>query len=355
MAGIGFTLANIAVGLGSIGAGIGFTVAEQNKMDDLKNKGNKLSADVNVAGDMYDHIYYLVAVNLSRAKKSFDKLPSDFLDKVTKEITDDTTPSDAEKAIQTVATIMGYTGSAAGLGAGILQVVRYFRSKRAQGEEPPPDPELVDPFEYVPLDGETPPIVPETETSFTTTPKLDKTIKGLNIAALVFGLGGLGATIGLGIWTLDKLDTAIEDVEKKQEQVTAFQAAMESALDPIVTAAGLSAKDYNGLKSMTTTWKQISENYDSYEKALYYGIRGYFMKKSLDEVKKMVEEQSDGKPFPDDAYPLAKTLADDIKYQFGQKKTDKEIVSFYATDNPNIGLRFVFNEFFISSLRWIKS
>ena len=80
------------------------------------------------------------------------------------------------------------------------------------------------------------------------------------------------------------------------------------------------------------------------------------MKKSLDDIKKMVEKYGDaGKQFPDDGYPLAKTLADYINYLFEQKKTDKEIVSFFATDNPKIGLRFVFDEFFISSLRWLTT
>ncbi|XP_078367991.1 uncharacterized protein LOC144651836 [Oculina patagonica] len=342
----------------SIAAGAGFTVAEQNKVDEIKQKGEDLANDVNAASDMYDHIYYMVAVNLDRVKKSLDKLPSDFLEKVSDDITEDTKKSDAEEAVQTVANIMGYTGAAAGLAAGILQVVRYFRTRRAQGEEPPDEPITpeLDPFEYVPLEGEMPPVVPEYETSFSSTPKLDKTIKGLGIATLVFGLGGLGVTIGLGSWTMGKLNDALQKVEEKQKTVTEFQNAMVRALDPIVSAAGLQPKNYGGLTEMTKTWKTISENYDSYEKALYIAIRGYFMKKSLDEVKGMVKKNSDaGRPFPDDGYPLAKTLADDIKYEFEQKKTDKEIVSFFATENPKIGLRFVFNEFFITSLRWIPT
>ncbi|KAJ7339668.1 hypothetical protein OS493_006076 [Desmophyllum pertusum] len=236
---------------------------------------------------------------------------------------------------------------------GLLQIVRYFRNRKAQGAEPPEvEP---DPFDYVPLDDVEPPVLPEVESSFSETPKLDNAIKGLNIAGVVFGVAGLAATIGLGVWTLEKLDKAISDVEKKQTQVTTFQTAMQKALDQIVTAAGLPAKDYAGLTTMAATWEKISENFDSYEKATYYAIRGYFMKQSLDDIKTMVNKESDpGKPFPDDGYPLAKTLADDINYQFEQKKTDQEIVAFFATDNPTIGLRFVFDEFFISSLRWIS-
>ncbi|KAJ7388809.1 hypothetical protein OS493_035593 [Desmophyllum pertusum] len=152
--------------------------------------------------------------------------------------------------------------------------------------------------------------------------------------------------------TLDKLNKAISDVEAKQTQVTAFLTAMKTMLDQIATAAGLPTENYGDLAQMAGTWRKISENCDSYEKSFYHAIRGYFMKKSLDEVKAMVKKESDaGKPFPDDAYPLAKTLADAIRNQFCQSKTDKDIVVFFANENPEIGQRCVFSEFFISTLR----
>ena len=145
-----------------------------------------------------------------------------------------------------------------------------------------------EPFEDVPLDGREPPVIPEEESSFSKTPKLDKATNGLNIAGIVFEVAGLVTTIGLGVWTLDKLNKAIDDVEKKQTQVTKFQTAMEKVLDEIVTAAGLPAKSYDDLTKMAATWKKISENFDSYEKALYYAIRGYFLKEPLDDIKMMV-------------------------------------------------------------------
>ncbi|KAL9985977.1 hypothetical protein ACROYT_G000028 [Oculina patagonica] len=318
MAGIGLALTNVVLGLGNIGAGIGFGVAEQKKLDELRPSTNSQAT-----------------CWTSYRKKS--PLTSQF--------------SKAEEAIKTLAQVLGYAGDAAGLGAGILQIVRYFRNKKAQGEEPPEPPE--EPFEDVPLNGQEPPVIPEEESSFSRTPKLDKAINGLNIAGIVFGVAGLATTIGLGVWTLEKLNKAISDVESKQKQVTKFQTAMEKVLDEIVTAAELPAKSYSDLTTMAATWTEISQNFDSHEKALYYAIRGNFMGKPLADIKTMVAKYGDaGKPFPDDGYPLAKTLADDIKYEFNQKKTDQEVVSFFATDNPKIGLRFVFDEFFISSLRW---
>ena len=351
MAAIGLALANVALGLGNIGAGIGFGVAEQDKMDELDKKAKTLRQDVTTASNMYDHIYYMVAVNLDRVKKALDKLPSDFLDKVEKQITNDISTSNAESAIQTMAKVLGYVGDAAGLGAGVLQVVRYLRVRKAQGDKPAEDP-VQDPFEYVPLDGETPPAVVEPESSFTETPRLTKAINGLNIAGIVFGIAGLATTIGLGVWTLEKLDKALDDVANKQKQVTQFQTAMQTALDQIVTDAGLPAKSYSELTTMAATWENISANLDSYQKALDYAIKGYVLNKTLDQIKARVTAVSDsGTPFPEDGYTLAKTLADDINYLFSQNKTDKEIVAYFATDNPKIGLRFVFTEYFISSLR----
>ena len=352
MASIGLALTNVLLGIGSIGTGIGFGVAEQNKMDELNRKSKKLKEDVATASDLYDHVYYMVSVNLERVKKSLDKLPSDMLEKLQKEVAADMPESDTEKAIQTLAKVLGYAGSAAGLGAGLLQIVRYFRNRKAKGEEPSEPPEDP-PFEEVPRDGVEPPPTIETETTFTKTPMMTRLINGLNIAGIIFGVAGLATTIGLGVWTLEKLNNALEDVKKKQKQITKFQNAMEKALDIIVKQAGLPDKTYDQLKKMADMWKKISEHFDSYQKEFYYAIEGYYNGKTLDEVKKLVKEKSDStvKPFPDDGYPLAKVIADDIKVQIKNGKTDAEIVKYFATENPKVGYRFVFNEFFISMLR----
>ena len=351
MAELAFPLANALIGLGNIGAGIGFDVSERKKMDELNTKSNKLKDDVTTASNLYDQVYYVVAVNLDRVTKALDKLPSDMLEKIEEQISSDLSESSAEEAIQTVASVIGYGKHAVKALTNLVKVVVYLREAKSKGEEPPTEP-AEEPFENVPLDNEVPPVVPESESSLPQTPKLDKLMTGLNIAGIVFGVAGLATTIGLGVWTLDKLDKAISDVEKKQTQVDAFQKALTDALNVVMKAARLQGKDYDTLNAMAATWKKISEGVDSYEKSMYYAIRGYFMKKLEEEIKAMVDKESDaGKPFPEDGYPLAKTLADDINNKFEQKKTDKEVVAYFATENPKIGLRFVFDEFFISSLR----
>ena len=347
MSSIALPLTNVILGLANIGAGAGFSVEEKKKMGQLNDKSAKLKTAVTESGNMYDHIYYLVAVNLNRVTKALDKLPDDFLDKVQDKITP---KGDTEKAIQTVAQVLGYTAAGLGVTSGIIKLVIKLRERKASGQEPSEP--ATDPFEEVPLDGAEPPVQTEPESSFPSSPKLTTFAKGLDIGGIVFSVAALAATIGLGIWTIEKLNDAISNVEKKQKQVDAFKKAMTDALDSMIKDSGLPEKSYDGLTKMAATWKKISENFDSYEKSQYYAIRGYFLKKSLDDIKAMVAKESDtGKPFPDDGYPLAKTLAEDIKYQFDQKKTDKEIVAFFATENPKIGLRFLFNEYFISSLR----
>ena len=126
-------------------------------------------------------------------------------------------------------------------------------------------------------------------------------------------------------------------------------------LDPLLKDAGLPSKSYDQLITMASTWKEVSVHYEGYAKVLDYAIEGYILNKSLDDVKKLVESHQDGgeKPFPEDAYSLAKTLADDLKVKFKAGLDDKAVVAFFATENPNEGLRFVFDEFFVSTVRML--
>ena len=55
-------------------------IVQQGRKIKRQVKADKLKTDVATASDIYDRIYYLVAVNLDRVKKALDKLPSDFLD-----------------------------------------------------------------------------------------------------------------------------------------------------------------------------------------------------------------------------------------------------------------------------------
>ena len=349
-------LTNVLLGLGGIGVGIGLSAEERNLMDKLQSKADKLKQEVEESGNLYDHVYYLVSVNLDRLKKSVDRLPTDFVEKIQKSIEDDLKSSEAQKALAVVGQVVGYTGAASGLAGGILQLVRWWKNKSGGQPEREPNPwgdiEL-NPSEPTQPTEPTPPTVTEEPSSVSKTPKLDKWVNGLSIAGTVFGAASLATTIGFGAWDIEKLKKAIADLDEKQHQISKFQKAMEKVLDELVTAAGLPAKSYDELKKLAATWKEISENFESYSTRMDYAIQLYFKQKPPADVKKRVEEHTDPseKPFPDDAYPLAKTLADDILVLFVKGKTDKEVIEFFATENPKEGLRFVFGGFFIGSLR----
>ena len=147
MAELSIGLGKVLLGLGNIGAGVGFGVAEKEKMNELDSKAKKLKQDVDKASDLYDEVYYRVAVNLDRVKKALDKLPSDFLDKVNEQIAKDTSASNAEQAVTTLGKVFGYTKNTLKVASGLLQIVRYCRQSKAEGDEPTTEP-LPDPFDY---------------------------------------------------------------------------------------------------------------------------------------------------------------------------------------------------------------
>jgi len=350
---IAIELANILLGLGNIGTGIGFTAAEKKKMEDLDTKAKKLEADATTAGTLYDDVFYVVTVNLNRVKKSLDKLPTDMLDNIEVDVSSDLQESSTEEAIQTVATVLGYSEQSVKVLSDLIKVVGFLRFKKGKDGYIPLEEE--DEFEMVPVgaDGDKPPPVKVETSSLPTSAKLNKLLTGLSIAGLVFGVAGLATTVGLGVWTLEKLDKAISDVNTKQAQVDAFQTAMKKSLDEVVTAAGLSDSsypDYSGLVTLASTWKTMAEDFESYQKAMYYAIKNYYDGKTDDEVKTIVEANSDeDTTFPDDGYSLAKTLAEAISTQL-QSKTDKEVVDYFANDYPDENQRFVLDEYFVSSL-----
>ena len=328
----GAALANVLVGLGGIGAGVGFGVKEHQLMTELNEKADKLKKDVQVATDLYDHVYYLVSVNLERLRKSVDRLPSDFVEKVQKDIDADLKSSESQKALAVLGQVLGYTGMTFGVVGGILELVRWWKNRPTlpvETGEPNPwgDIEMTGPSSQ-PTE---PTAIPEEITTASRTPKLDKVIKGVNIAGVVFGVAGLAASIGLGAWSIKKLENAIRDVEEKKVKVSAFQKAMEKVLNEMITDADLPEKSYDQLVELAKTWKEICEKFERYSTRMSYAIQGYFKHKSLDKVREIVKKHTDPTdvPWPDDAYPLAKTLADDIRVQFDKAGVDP---GFYMSD-----------------------
>lgn len=346
---LGLQLTNAVLGLSTFIAGEVLSEEAKEEMAKLQEKQDALVKDIKEADELHDHTYYLVAVNGKRVKKAIDKLPNDIIEKVQGLLATD---PQAQQALAVLGKIAGYGGATTVVGLGVLEIVKYWRQRKAEEPTRPP-PEEENPFEGCMGDEEIhfqP--SPEEPASLPKSSRLDKAMLGLNIAGVAFGAVAFGLALYQGISTLDKIEKAMAAIEKKQTQLTNFKEGMVKALDSMVKAAGFKEKNYEELRGTAKKWEEISENFDSYQKALYYAIKGYYNNKSQHEIKIKVDQISDpNKPFPKDAYLLAKTIADDITTLHVEKKmSDKDVVKFFATDNPKLGLRFVLDEFFIKTL-----
>ena len=342
--GIALPLANVLIGISGISTSIGFTIHEKALMNELKEKAEKLHKDITDAADVYERVYYVIAVNLERLRKAADNLPNDFVKEMQGEINPEL---QSQYSMEVLNLALGFGGSAFGTFSGInrfmgglLGLVKYWRSRLGDSPTPPTEEEirLMEP------------------TTLPRTAKFDKLLKGLSIGQLVFAVAGLAAVVAIGIWTEKKLEKAIADVEDKQKQVSAFQRDMEKVLDEIVKNANLPSKNaYEELKKLAAAWKELSQLLESYAARMCYAIQGYFTYNSLDEVTEIVLKHTEvtDKTFPLHCYDVAKTLADEIRSQFDKGRNDKEIVSFFAAENPKEGLRFIASRFFIGSLREI--
>lgn len=210
-------LINVLAGLGGIAAGVGFGVAEKKKMKKLTEDSKELSIATTAAGDFYNHTYYLVAVNLQRVTKAVTKLPDDFLQKVQDDISNILSGGDGQKALAILGQIMGYGGAAVGTLSGIIKIVRKVQANRRANNEPDPTNagDAESPWRGQPESEGTPP-TPET---IPVTPKINRLLTGLDVAGAVLSVGGLLATIGLGVWTIIELNNAIDEVKTKQTDV----------------------------------------------------------------------------------------------------------------------------------------
>lgn len=322
-----------------MGTSIGFTVHEKNLMDELKKKAEKLHKDVLAVSDLYDNVYYVIAVNLDRLRKAIDSLPNEVLEMIQGDADPELSSTNSLAVLGVVLGLGGKTfGALAGANrfmGGLQGLVRYWRSRPSDASTRESEHPLAEP------------------TTLSKTPNFERLVNGLNGAQLVFGLAGLSAIIAIGVWTETKLERAIDEVHRKHEDVLAFQKSMEEVLSEIVTDAGLPTTAYKELKTEAEMWKNLSQRLESYESRMCYAIQGYLMLKSLDDVRKFVEEHTDAEddPFPDKCFNLAKSLANEFRVQFDKGKTDKEIANFFATENQEKELRCVFNGFFIGSLR----
>ena len=107
--GIAFPLAKVLIGIGGISTSIGFTIHEKELMNELKEKAEKLHKDVTDAADVYERVYYVIAVNLERLRKAADNLPSNFVKEMQGEIDPEL---QSQYSMEVLNLVLGFGGSA---------------------------------------------------------------------------------------------------------------------------------------------------------------------------------------------------------------------------------------------------
>ena len=351
---IASTLIGFIAGAADLGAAFGFSAAAEAKQKELQSKMSKLKTDAEDAGDLYDRVYYFVNANMKRMMNAIEQLPDDFLTEIDKSVKKVLEPAAAEKVFTVMATYLGVAGLGLSTISGAVKAARKIRAKlkASNKTEAGISGDADNPWRDL-SNAEAAP----TRKGTTTRSKLAKKISlGVDVAGTVFSVGGLALTIGLGASTLSKLNDAIDDVEKKQQDVEKFKTAMTSVLNEIAEAAGLPrSTNYNELVKLFESVRKASEAYEEYSKGLKYAIKYYYRDRyTLAQIKERVQRRMDTTvdPLPDKAYVLASTLASGIREKFNQGKTDQEIINFYNDDNPTLEQRFVLDEYFLSDLRW---
>ena len=218
MANVALPLINAIAGIGSIVAGASFGAAEKAKLEQLTRDTDALRTQVDRANNLYTRTYYMVTVNLKRVADAVEKLPDDFIAQLDSRITALRTPTGTVQAIGTLAQVVGYTGAAVGTISGILRGVRKFVNNRGSVNLTDAD----SPWRGMPRSE----FRPGGFKGFLQSRTASRLLTGLDVAGAVLAVGGLAATVGLGIWSLQKLDEAIAAVAQKRAEVTSFETGM---------------------------------------------------------------------------------------------------------------------------------
>ena len=209
---IGVTVANIITGIGSAAASVGFSLAEKKKLDQLNAEIQELKNYSARVYDLYNNTYYMVAVNLDRVAKAIEDIPNGYIETVEVKITRIRPGAQVTKAFKTFADVMNYATK------GLKFISRGGRD--IQDNLGFIDPES--PWKNLPKAERK-----RTFKSVIATKKAHRILTGVEVAGAVFGIFSLAATIGLGVWTLEKLDEAIQDVRMKKAELTNFEKGMK--------------------------------------------------------------------------------------------------------------------------------
>lgn len=309
--GIGIAIAiTVTAIVATVGADIGFGVEEKKKQKELKDAMSKAQTACTNAQNFYNDIYKVVKSRLEKLQQSMKKLPSDVINKLGDALTLNLSEP---QAVQYV----GWAISGGALATGIVGgVASYLLTSGAAAA--------------------------------------DGIVAGIGAVAgaagAVFAVAGFGLALYSGITELNKLNDAIDTVNDKRQQAEKVIAQMQQALDGLLKSMHLQAGNYQKLKEISDDWDKLSQNFDQYSTAFYYAITGFAKNNNLAQVKELISSRG-YVSLKDDVLDLAKIIQEDIFDMIRQGKTDEQIINFYAKENPNDGLRFLLDPFFVDSLR----
>ena len=308
--GIGIAIATIIAVVATVTADVAFGVVNSNKQKELEREIEAAQRSATTAQNFYDNTYKVVKSRLEKVQQSMTKLPPNVLDQLGNALS---LNLDSPKSIQYVGWALGGAAVVTGTVASVASVLINTGRAAAQG--------------IVSTIG---------------------TVAGA--AGLVLAVAGFGFSLYNGITQLNKLNDAIAQVKEKKRKSDEVIQKMQTALDGLLTSMNLRTGNYAKLVEISNDWSKLSKNFDDYSTAFYYAIRRFSKGNNLSQVKQYLAGKN-YKSLNDNVLSLAKIMQDEIYDFFRAGRTDSQIVNFYAKENPNEGLRFVLNEFFISTLR----
>lgn len=308
--GVGIAIAAVAVAA-TVASDVGFAVAESNKQDELEDASKKAKAAVNSVNDLYQNVYKVIKTRLEHLKQSMTKLPPDVVDKLNQDLK--LNLNDPAKAVQCAGWALGGSSLVVGVAGLVSSGLVTAELAAADG------------------------VIAEIGA-----------VAGDVIPVLAFA--GFGLSLYNGITGLEKLNDAIDNVNKRRQDAENAMAKMKASLDGLLKSMKLQVGKYEQLKNISDDWAKLAANFDKQSTAFYYAITGFAMGKSQAQVHDFIRNRG-SVDLRDDILALAKLIQGNILDMMKQGKTDEQIINFYAKENPHEGLRFLMDPFFVSTLR----
>ena len=243
--GIGIAIAAIAIAA-TVASDIGFSVEESKKQDQLQSAISQAQSAISNANYFYNNIYKIVKTRLKHLKQSMRKLPGNVVHKMNEQLT--LNLNDPDKVMKDVGLALDITQGVVGLTALVTSGLTAAGFAAADG--------VVASISAV-----------------------------AGAAGAVLAVAGFGITLYNGIKELDKLDHAIDKVNKKRDQADDSLNEMKNSLDGLKRKLGLTEDSHQTLKDVSEDWSKLAKNFDKYSTSFCTAMQAFAMGKDESRVK----------------------------------------------------------------------